>query len=280
MIVNRADLERLLLEDAPFGDLTTDTLALGHAAGAMRFVARSAMVVALVEEAASLIEIAGGEVARECVSGASLNPGDAILTARGPAPALLRAWKTAQTLIEIWSGVATGARAIVEAARSASSEAVVACTRKTAPGTRAFALAAIKAGGAIAHRAGLSETILLFPEHRAFLDEEPLAEVAKRLRRAAPEKKLVIEVETLDEGLAALDSGFDVIQTEKFPPERVAELARHAAGRAQPPVIAAAGGVNVGNARAYVEAGANVLVTSAPYLAPPRDVAVTIARSG
>jgi molybdenum transport protein len=42
-------------------------------------------------------------------------------------------------------------------------------------------------------------------------------------------------------------------------------------------VIAAAGGVNAGNARAYVEAGANVLVTSAPYLAPPCDVAVTIA---
>ncbi len=277
MIVSRAELERLLFEDAPFGDLTSEALALGRAVGLMRFAARGPMVAALVEEAASLIEIAGGEATLACAAGAALNPGDAILSARGPAPALLCAWKTAQTLIEIWSGVATSARAIVEAARRASPEAVVACTRKTAPGTRAFALAAIKAGGAIAHRAGLSETILVFPEHRVFLDGEPLGETAKRLRRAAPEKKLVIEVKTLEEGSAAVDAGFDVVQSEKFSPQDVAELARHAARRTPRPVIAAAGGVNAGNARAYVEAGANVLVTSAPYLAPPCDVAVSIA---
>ena len=276
MIVSRTELERLLLEDTPFGDLTSETLSLGKAAGAMRFAARGPMIAALVEEAAGLIEIAGGEVSRSCATGDALRPGDPILSARGPATALLRAWKTAQTLIEIWSGVATGARAIVEAARSASPEAVVACTRKTAPGTRAFALAAIKAGGAIAHRAGLSETILLFPEHRAFLGDDALSETAKRLRRAAPEKKLVIEVVTVADALAAAEAGFDVIQTEKFPPERVAEVARLLSQRTPRPVVAAAGGVNAGNARAYVEAGADVLVTSAPYLAPPCDVAVTI----
>jgi molybdenum transport protein len=277
VIVSRAELERLLFEDAPFGDLTSEGLALGHAAGLMRFAARGPMVAALVEEAASLIDIAGAEVTLACAAGAALNPGDEILSARGPAPALLRAWKTAQTLIEIWSGVATGARAIVEAARGASPEAVIACTRKTPPGTRAFALAAIRAGGAIAHRAGLSETILVFPEHRVFLDGEPLNGMVKRLRRAGPEKKLVIEVKTLEEGFAAIEAGFDVIQTEKFAARDVAELSRQARRAAPRPVIAAAGGVNAVNARAYVEAGANVLVTSAPYLAPPCDVAVTIA---
>ncbi|ARN80041.1 ModD protein [Methylocystis bryophila] len=279
MIVSRAELERLLLEDAPFGDLTSETLTLGAAAGAMRFSARGPMIAALVEEAASLIEIAGGEVALACASGSALRAGDAILSARGPATSLLRAWKTAQTLIEIWSGVASGARAIVEAAQKGSPEIVVACTRKTAPGTRAFALAAVKAGGVIAHRAGLSETILVFPEHRAFLDAEPLSETTRRLRRAAPEKKLVIEVKTLEEALAAIDAGFDVIQTEKFAPQGVAEVARYAARRAPRPVVAAAGGVNAGNARDYAEAGADVLVTSAPYLAPPCDVAVAISRA-
>lgn len=279
MIVSRAELERLLFEDAPFGDLTSETLTPGAAAGVMRFSARGPMIAALVEEAASLIEIAGGEVTLACASGSALRAGDVILSARGPATSLLRAWKTAQTLIEIWSGVASGARAIVEAAQKGSPEIAVACTRKTAPGTRAFALAAVKAGGAIAHRAGLSETILVFPEHRAFLDAEPLTGMTKRLRRAAPEKKLVIEVKTLEEALAAIDAGFDVIQTEKFAPQGVAEVARHAARRAPRPVIAAAGGVNAGNARDYAEAGADVLVTSAPYLAPPCDVAVAISRA-
>ena len=43
------------------------------------------------------------------------------------------------------------------------------------------------------------------------------------------------------------------------------------------PIIAAAGGVNAANAAAYAEAGADVLVTSSPYLAKPKDVQVEIA---
>ncbi|MDU1803205.1 MAG: ModD protein, partial [Bradyrhizobium sp.] len=40
--------------------------------------------------------------------------------------------------------------------------------------------------------------------------------------------------------------------------------------------IAAAGGVNAQNAAAYAAAGADLLVTSAPYLARPCDVQVRI----
>jgi molybdenum transport protein len=42
----------------------------------------------------------------------------------------------------------------------------------------------------------------------------------------------------------------------------------------QRPKIAAAGGVNRANAAEYATAGADILVTSAPYAAPPRDVSV------
>lgn len=257
-IATRCDLERLLAEDAPYGDLTTEALGVGRVAGEMTFAARDAMVLALAEDAAAL------------------SRGAPILTARGPALALLRAWKTAQTLLEIWSGVATAARAIVDAARRVSPHAVVACTRKTAPGSKAFAVAAIKAGGAVAHRLGLSETVLVFPEHLAFLTQETFSDLAARLARTAPEKKLVIEVSDVAIGVAAAEAGFHVIQAEKFTPEQVAALVERLAHLPQRPVVAAAGGVNAGNAAAYAGAGADVLVTSAPYFARPCDVEVRI----
>jgi molybdenum transport protein len=94
----------------------------------------------------------------------------------------------AQTLVEIWSGIATAARAIVDAATAVSPDVVVACTRKNVPGTKSYAVRAVRAGGAVMHRLGLSETVLVFPEHRAFLGDEPLRETVRRLRRAAPEK--------------------------------------------------------------------------------------------
>ena len=49
-----------------------------------------------------------------------LAPGAPILCAAGPAAALLRGWKVAQTLIEVWSGVATATRDIIDAARTVS----------------------------------------------------------------------------------------------------------------------------------------------------------------
>jgi molybdenum transport protein len=39
-------------------------------------------------------------------------------------------------------------------------------------------------------------------------------------------------------------------------------------------VVVAAGGINAKNAEAYARAGARLLVTTAPHLAPPRDVQV------
>jgi molybdenum transport protein len=96
------------------------------------------------------------------------------------------------------------------------------------------------------------------------------------LFRTAPEKKLAIEVGGVEEAREAIEAGFDVIQLEKFSPEAVGEVAALARRRSSPPLIAAAGGINAANAGAFVRAGAGLIVTSAPYAAPPRDVSVTI----
>ncbi len=278
---SRAELEELLADDVPYGDLTTDALGIGAVSGTMHFTARDPMVLALAEDAAAFIELAGCRVELFASSGSALEAGSPILTARGPASALLRSWKVAQTLIEAWSGVATDARAIVAAATAVAPHIAVACTRKSIPGTKRFAVAAVKAGGAVMHRLGLSETVLVFPEHQAFLGQEPFVGLVERLRRAAPEKKLVIEVTTLRAAIVAAAVGFDVIQAEKFTPVEIAALvARMATSSARSrPLVAAAGGIHAGNVAAYAQAGADIVVTSSPYLARPRDVQVRIGPS-
>jgi molybdenum transport protein len=278
-VASRVELERLLQDDVPYGDLTTESLSIGTSPGVMRFAARDPMVLALAEDAAAIIELSGCRVELLAVSGDRLAPGTPILAARGPAAALLRSWKVAQTLIEIWSGVATATRAIVEAARTVSPDIAVACTRKNIPGTKRFAVAAVKAGGAVMHRLGLSETVLVFPEHRAFLGGVPLVEIVERLRLAAPEKQLVVEVNTLQQAVELAVAGFDVIQAEKFTPEGIAALVARMKAMGSVwnrPVVAAAGGITADNVAAYAQAGADIVVTSSPYLAKPCDVQVEI----
>lgn len=262
-------LRRLLADDAPCGDLTTTTLGIGRAHGWMEFRARQAMCVCAVEEAARLLQLAGVRVVVHAASGDALAAGELILVGEGSAGALHRSWKAAQVLIEWASGIASGAAQIVAAAGPVA----VACTRKNAPGTKAMAVKAVRAGGARMHRLGLSETLLVFAEHRIFLDEAPTITVA-RLRACEPEKKIVVEVSDVDAALTWAAAGADALQLEKFSPAALAacRAALPVVGR---PLLAAAGGVNAGNAADYVAAGAELLITSAPYNAPPRDVAVS-----
>jgi molybdenum transport protein len=112
------------------------------------------------------------------------------------------------------------------------------------------------------------------------MNDRSLADVVSRLRHAAPEKKLVVEVKSVDAAMAAAEAGFDVVQAEKLSPADISRLVASLPERPRRPVVAAAGGVNASNAAAYASAGADVLVTSAPYAAPPRDVQVRIRPGG
>ncbi|MBB1074949.1 ModD protein [Rhodoferax sp. 4810] len=270
-----AQLQALLQDDAPSGDLTTHTLGIGPQAASLVFSARQPMTVCATEEACRLFELAGASAVRVAPSGLTLEAGSLLLQAQGTAASLHLAWKAAQTLVEWASGISTATAAIVAAANGVA----VACTRKNVPGTKALSAKAVKAGGGILHRLGLSETILIFAEHRLFLIEPPLQTIL-RLRRAQPEKKLAVEVADVTEALLWAQAGADVLQLEKFTPEALVacRAALDSSGLKVRPLLAAAGGVHATNAAAYVAAGADFLVTSSPYWAPPRDVQVTFGR--
>lgn len=272
LALNDHDLARLLEDDVPSGDLTTESLGIGTRPGRIEFKARQPMTVCCTEEATRLFELAGATAELVTASGNAVVPGTPLLRAAGAAASLHMAWKASQILVEWASGIATATAAIVGAAGGTP----VACTRKNAPGTKAPSAKAVRAGGATMHRLGLSETLLVFAEHRMFLDETPEQTIA-RLKHRQPEKKIVVEVATPDEALVWAQAGADVLQLEKFSPEQVA--ATRAATSAYRLLLAAAGGVRADNAASYVAAGADLLVTSAPYSAPPRDVQVEFRRA-
>ena len=266
------DLCRLLDDDTAGGDLTTDSLGMGDQPAQLEFRARQPMTLCAGEEAQRLFELAGAQARLLLRSGVHVKTGELILQAQGSAASLHRAWKTVQTLVEWASGIASATSAIVAAAGGVA----VACTRKNVPGTKALSIKAVRSGGGIMHRLGLAETLLVFAEHRLFLSGTPAQTIAQ-LRRAQPEKKIIVEVGDPQEAQIWAEAGADVLQLEKFTPQAVA-LCRQmlqSLPAASRPLLAAAGGIRADNAAAYVAAGADLLVTSAPYNAAPQDVQVT-----
>jgi molybdenum transport protein len=122
------------------------------------------------------------------------------------------------------------------------------------------------------HRMGLSDSVLLFPEHRTFAS--PDAPLTAQLRAAAPERSIVVEVTSIADAVAEAGQA-DVLQLEKFTPDEVARVVEQITKRPDGrPIVAAAGGIDAAKAAAYAAAGAEVIVSSWPYYASPRDVQV------
>ncbi len=270
-------LQELIQEDAPYGDMTTMGLGLGDAPGRVVMAARQPMTVCGTEEAARLFELYGASATVIAPSGTHVLAGAELLSAHGRASTLLLVWKVAQTLMEYASSISSEVARIVTELRAAGHAQPLACTRKSFPGTRALSVKAVLQGGGVMHRMGLSETMLLFPEHRVFLDVST-DDMVGRLRKYQPEKRLVVEVGSLEEALAMATSGADVLQLERFTPEAVRQCKMTLHTSRLHPTLAVAGGVNAANAVAYADAGADILVSSAPYHAPPRDVEVRFSR--
>jgi molybdenum transport protein len=226
-------LDDWLQEDAAFGlDLTTRTLALRSTPARITFSARHPLAVCGTEEAARLLQKLGASPATAdphappLASGISARPGDVILSATGPVEALHLGWKVCANLLEHASGIATRTRQLVDAARAASPPGrpvSIAATRKSFPGTKAVALKAVLAGGGIPHRLGLSETVLVFAQHRAFFPSD--ADFAGRIRTlkaAGCEKKFIVEADTAAEAFLWSDAGADGVQFDKLPPAELA----------------------------------------------------------
>lgn len=270
-----AQLEALLAEDVPYGDTTTEVLDLGKRRGELSFAARRSMLVCCTEEAARLFILAGGSAEVLVPSGEQVTEGAPLLRARGPAAALLMAWKVAQNLVEWTSGVAGATARLLAAARQGDPHVSIACTRKAFPGTRVLAVRAVRAGGGSMHRLGLSDSVLVFPEHRVFLSGGA-AHWLSALRLREGERRIALEVTSLDQARELVFAGADTLQLERFTPSEVAACKAELQAAGFQPLLLAAGGITEANAAQFARAGAKVLVTSAPYQAAPADVKVVI----
>lgn len=269
------ELDHLIQEDVPYYDLTSKALNLMQKQGIMSFKTRHNTVVCGTEEAARIAEKCQCNVRFLKDSGTKLEPDQTFFEVEGSAIALHRAWKVALNVLEYTSGIATRTHKVVQEVQSANPKASVVTTRKVFPGTKQLSIKGVLAGGAMLHRLGLSETVLIFKHHLTFSGGlEGLAEKMQHLRQICLEQKLSIEAESEEEAMQMAKLGFDIVQFDKFSPEQLALIIKDLKSEYPNIQIAAAGGINGENAGAYAKAGAEIIVTTWPYFGKPADIGV------
>jgi len=173
------------------------------------------------------------------------------------ARALLSAERTALNLLGRLSGVATLTRTYVDAV--AGTTARITDTRKTTPGLRALEKYAVRCGGALNHRFGLDDAILIKDNHVAACGG--VGEAIRRARAFAGHLvKVECEVDSLNQLAEALDAGPDVVMLDNFSLKNLRIAVGMTAGRV---VLEASGGVNLDTVRDIAETGVDVISVGA-----------------
>ena len=267
------EVRRALAEDAAADDVTTRLLGAGAGRPACaQFVAEGRFVLAGLPVVSRVFSELDHETRVEALlrEGEWVDQGTVLAHVHATAGTLLAGERVALNFLQRLSGVATLTRRAVDAV--AGTGARITHTRKTTPGLRALERYAVTVGGGVENRASLADAVLWKDNHWALLGT---GDLGAALASAPSGASIVVEVENVEQLERALGAGVRHILVDNQPADRVAAWLR----RAGPGVtVQASGGITPERARAYAEAGAQLIAIGAlTHSAPAAPIRCDIA---
>jgi nicotinate-nucleotide pyrophosphorylase (carboxylating) len=250
-------LLNFIREDAPFGDITSETIIPEIECNA-RISIESPAVVAGLEEASALFRYFEVDVDQPVPDGSNVRSGDTLLTLQGPAKKILLVERTALNIIGRMSGIATATSEFVELVHRVNPSCRVAATRKTCPGLRELDKKAVALGGGDTHRANLSEGILIKDNHLAIVSLDNALSIAQS---RSSRYKVEVEVETSKDAVRAAQSGSDFIMFDNMTPPQVQKSldALIQEGLRDRVIIEISGGIDADTIVEYASLGVDVI---------------------
>nr|WP_026072739.1 carboxylating nicotinate-nucleotide diphosphorylase [Nodosilinea nodulosa] len=273
-------LQAWLHEDVGRGDWTTTGLGdLVQQPGQALWVTRAPGVIAGLPMARRLFQRLDDKLSFEPLidDGEPCGADTTIAKISGTLAALLTGERVALNLVMRLSGIATATRQYVE--QLAHSPTQLVDTRKTTPGLRQFEKYASRVGGAVNHRLGLDDAVMIKDNHIAAAGG--IRAAVAQIRPAIP-YPMTVEVETtsLEEVDEAIACPVDVIMLDNMPPEMM-KLAVARIREKKPAVkIEASGNITLETLGAMAATGVDFISTSAPVTrAPWLDISMQIVSS-
>jgi len=257
-------LQGWLLEDIGRGDRTTQSLLSQNPNDKeAKWIAKAPGIIAGLPVAARVFQLLNHQVnfVNITAEGAKCEPGQVIAEIDGPLDALLMGERVALNLTMRLSGIASLTNVYVE--KIADLPAQLVDTRKTTPGLRILEKYATALGGAINHRMGLDDAVMIKDNH--IVAAGGIGEAITRVRSHIPYPLTIeVETETLAQVQEALEYKADIIMLDNMPLEMMSQavsLIRQEGSRVK---IEASGNVNLETIRAVAETGVDYISTSAP----------------
>jgi nicotinate-nucleotide pyrophosphorylase (carboxylating) len=264
-------VSRALAEDVGDGDLTTAATVPAEARARALIRQKAPGVVFGLDVADETFRALDSAVSVKRLAEEGIwRESGPVLQIEGSARAILTGERTALNFLQRLSGVATMAARCVQAVRGTG--AVILDTRKTTPGLRALEKAAVAAGGATNHRAGLYDAILIKENHSALAGG--VGEAVRQARAYAPDVTLEVECRTMGEVDEALAAGAPWILLDNMSAAQMREAVRHVDGRAK---LEASGGVTLQTLGEIARTGVDFISVGAlTHSAPALDLSLLL----
>lgn len=237
------------------GDVTTDAIFAPSDTAEARIVAKSQGVAAgfpflqrIIDAGRSTAVPYTARVTRSVADGARFSIGDELALISGSISLILRCERVVLNLLSLLSGIATGARRLVDLT---GPECSLIDTRKTIPGLRLLSKYAVRVGGAANHRMGLHDMVLIKDNH---IDGAGgITRAVERVRaRHGARYRVEVECRTLEDVREAIDALVDIVLLDNMEPATIREAVRLRRGAV---LFEASGGITEERISEYASAG-------------------------
>jgi nicotinate-nucleotide pyrophosphorylase (carboxylating) len=193
------------------------------------------------------------KVTLHMTNGQEIKPTDKILTVQGKAQDILQSERIALNFVTHLSGISTETAKYVQAV--SHTKAKILDTRKTLPGWRILQKHAVKMGGGENHRMGLYDMVLIKDNHIAAAGG--ITEALNRVKKANPDVKIEIEVDTLDQLKDVIKHGTaDIVLLDNMHPADLKKAISLCEGKL---ITEASGGVTMDSVVGIAESGVDYI---------------------
>ena len=257
-----------IAEDLAGGQDITSVATISESAVVnAEFISRSAGVVSGLHVAAAVLEYCGINHYEVLVDeGAKVSAGKVLITAQGNTRKLLLAERSALNFLSHLSGISTLTNQWVLAVSGTKCQ--IRDTRKTTPGLRHLEKFAVRMGGGVNHRLGLSQAALIKDNH--ILATGSISKAFNAIKKEFPGKEIEIEVDSIEQLKEVISLKPELILLDNMSVEQCIEAVSITAGLV---ALEASGGITINNAKAYAATGVNYLAIGAlTHSAPTLDI--------
>lgn len=203
-----------------------------------------------------LAELEGFDIVWGKHDSQSFKKGDVLAIIRGDSHTILKVERTVLNILLHASSITTLTKKYVDLIEPYGVKLLD--TRKTRPLLRVFEKYATRCGGAVNHRMGLDDSLMLKDTHLKTIQN--LKEYITKARKQIPfTAKIEVEVENFTMAKKAMEAGSDIVMCDNMTPDQIREVVEYRDDNYPHILLEASGNISLDTIESYAKSGVDAI---------------------